>query len=181
LKAAEPTGFRDEFLRRFTWIGGHADVLGLFAEADFLAAAVRALADPFRAAGITKVAAVEARGFVLGTGVALDLKVGFVPIRKSGSVHPGPKATRRTPRDWRGNEPELSVQRAALARSDRVLLLDDWIETGSQALAARGLIEDCGADYGGLSVLVDQAQDERRRELEPLAAVVRHDALPPVV
>jgi adenine phosphoribosyltransferase len=175
-----PIGFRDELLRRFTWIDGHADVLGLFADAGFLAAAARALANPFRAGGITKVAAVEARGFVLGTGVALDLNVGFVPIRKSGSVHPGPKATRQALRDWRGNEPELSVQRAALSRSDRVLLVDDWIETGNQALTARELIEECGAVYGGLSVLVDQSEDERRRELAPLAAVVRHDALPPV-
>ena len=170
--------FRDEFLRRFTWIDGHADVLGLFGDAKFLPSAARALADPFRAAGITKVAAVEARGFILGAAVALELAVGFVPIRKSGSVHPGPKAVRRATRDWRANEPELSVQRAALGPADEILLVDDWIETGSQAVAARALIEDCGARYGGLSVLVDQSEDERRRQLSPVAAVVEAAALP---
>jgi adenine phosphoribosyltransferase len=151
----------------------------LFADADFLAAASHALAEPFRAEGVTKVAGVEARGFILGVGVALDLYVGFVPIRKSGAVHPGPKATRRATRDWRGNAPELSVQRAALTPSDVVLVVDDWIESGSQAFAARRLIDDCGARYVGLSVLVDQSDDDSRREVAPVAAVVAYDALPP--
>jgi adenine phosphoribosyltransferase len=173
--------FSEKFLERFRWIGGHADVLGLFADGAFLAQTAEALAAPFRAAGVTKVAGVEARGFVLGTAVALDLAVGFVPIRKLGSIHPGPKAVVRAGPDWRGNEQDLLLQRAALATTDRVLLVDDWIETGSQALAARSLIEDCGAEWAGLTVLVVQAETRTRRLLEPLSAVVEFDALPPSV
>ena len=71
------------------------------------------------------------------------------------------------------------MQRAALSGDDRVLLADDWAETGSQALAARELIEDCGADYAGLTLLVDQLTAEARSLLEPVAAVVRHHELPP--
>lgn len=93
--------FRDEFLSRFRWIQGHADILGLFSEAGFLARTARALADPFRDSGVTKVAGVEARGFVLASAVALDLGAGFVPLRKSGSIHPGPKAERLAGPDWR--------------------------------------------------------------------------------
>jgi adenine phosphoribosyltransferase len=171
--------FAETFLERFRWIGGHADVLGLLADGAFLAGAATALAEPFREAGITKVAGVEARGFVLATAVALDLGVGFVAIRKAGAIHPGPKATLRADVDWRGNELELVVQRAALTSTDRVLLADDWIETGSQALAARQLIEECGAAWAGLTVLVDQSEPAVRSRLEPLAAVVHHHALPP--
>jgi adenine phosphoribosyltransferase len=171
-------GFAEEFVKRFRWVDGHADVLGLFADGAFLAEAADALAEPFRESEITKVAGVEARGFILGTAVALDLAVGLVPIRKRGAVHPGAKAVVRAAPDWRGNTPELVVQRAALATGDRVLLVDDWVETASQALAARRLIEECGAEWTGMSVLVDQTEPETRRLIEPLASVVRHEALP---
>jgi adenine phosphoribosyltransferase len=171
--------FRAEFLRRFRWIGGHADVLGLFADAELLAAAGRALAEPFAAVRFTKVASVEARGFVLGTAVALHAGAGFVPIRKAGSVHPGPKLTRRTEPDWRGNESDLVVQRAALTEDDCVLIVDDWAERGSQALAARSLVESAGASYAGLSLLVDQLPAAVRERLEPVAAVVTDAELPP--
>ena len=171
--------FKDDFLARFRWIDGHADMLGLFADTGFLARAVEVVAAPFRKRGITKVAAVEARGFVLGAGVALELGAGFAGIRKSGSIHPGSKAERTTEPDWRGHEHTLRVQRAALGLDDLVLLVDDWAETGSQATAARALIEDCGAAYAGLSLLVDELSDDTRARLAPVQAVVSGAELPP--
>jgi adenine phosphoribosyltransferase len=171
--------FKDEFLGRFRWIEGHADIAGLFVDGQLLAQAVAALALPFEGHGVTRVAAVEARGFVLGSGVALRLGVGFVAIRKAGSVHPGPKVERMTAPDWRGREHLLQMQRSALGPGDVVLLVDDWAEVGSQATAAKALIEECGGAYAGLSLLVDQLRDDVRRELEPVRAVVRADELPP--
>ena len=162
--------FHDEFVSRLRFIGGHADVVGLFADGGFLIRAAAALAAPFGEAGVTKVAALEARGF-LGSAVAVRLGVGFVPIRKSGSIHPGPKAERRTPPDWRGRESVLQLQRAALEERDRVLLVDDWAETGSQAITARALIEECGASYAGMSVLVDQLPRKVRARLNPFFSV----------
>lgn len=171
--------FAEEFLRRFQWVDGHADVLGLFADGLFLRRTAEALAAPFDAAGVTKVAGVEARGFILGTAVALELGLGFAPIRKHGAIHPGPKTRVRTSPDWRGRETDLVLQRGALEADDLVLLVDDWIETGSHALAARQLIEECGARWAGLSVVVDQSEPAIRQRLEPVAAVVSFEALPP--
>ncbi|MHB8470457.1 MAG: phosphoribosyltransferase family protein [Gaiellaceae bacterium] len=172
------TDFRADLLARFRWIDGHADVLGLFGDARLLSRAGDALAAPFASAGVTKIAAVEARGFVLGTAAALAAGVGLVPIRKAGAIHPGPKARRRSAPDWRGNEPTLELQRAAVGRGDRVLLVDDWAERGSQALAARALLEECGATWVGLSVLVEQLTEDVRRRLEPVVAVVARAELP---
>jgi adenine phosphoribosyltransferase len=169
--------FHDDFVARFRWIHGHADVLGLFADGSFLECASEALAEPFLAAEVTKVVAVEARGFILGTAVALRLGSGLVPIRKEGSVHPGEKVERRTPRDWRGRESILRIQRSALSDVDRVLLVDDWAETGSQALTARALVAECGATYVGLSLLVDQIPPEVRDRLAPVYAVAHHQEL----
>ena len=171
--------FRDAFIDRFRWIEGHADMLGLLADATLLEGAIDALAEPFEGHAITKVAGIEARAFVLGGAVARSLGAGFVAIRKSGSIHPGPKVERATAPDWRGLTSVLLVQREALGRNDRVLLVDDWAETGSQALAARALIDDCGATYAGLSLLVDQLSDDVRDRLSPVRAVVSAEELPP--
>jgi adenine phosphoribosyltransferase len=113
--------FRDDLLARFRWIDGHADILGLFAKGAFLVAASETLAAPFETVDIAKVAAVEARGFIFGTAVAMHLGVGFVPIRKAGAIHPGSKAVRQAGPDWRGNQPTLTIQRAALRSDERVL------------------------------------------------------------
>lgn len=174
------SGFAEELLSRFRWIGGHADVLGLLSDGGFLARSMAALADPFADAGVTKVAGVEARGFILGGALATQLQTGFVPIRRPGSVHPGPKAVRVSEPDWRGRRVAYELQRAAVSQDDRVLLVDDWAETGSQALAARSLIEECGGIWIGVSLLVDQLQDDVRARLEPVRAVVRSEQLPPI-
>jgi adenine phosphoribosyltransferase len=173
------SGFRDELLARFRWIDGHADILGLLADAGFLRNAVEALAAPFADRGVTKVASVEARGFVLGSAVAVRLGAGFVAIRKPGAVFPGAKAKRLTGPDWRGQTHELQVQRAALGANDVVLVVDDWAEVGSQAFGSRRLIEECGASYAGLSLLVDELPADRREALAPVHAVVTGDDLPP--
>ena len=170
--------FKDEFLARFRWIDGHADVLGLLADAPFLSDAVAVLAEPFMERGITKVASVEARGFVLGGAVAVRLGAGFVAIRKPGAVFPGAKAELVTEPDWRGQTHALQVQRAAVGADDVVLLVDDWAERGSQATAAKALIEACGARYAGLSLLVDELSDETRPALDPVHAVVSAAELP---
>lgn len=172
------TDFAEELQARFRWIDGHADVLGLLADGGLLARAVDALAAPFEKDGVTKVAGIEARGFILGAGVALRLGAGFVPVRKEGAIHPGPKAARLSEPDWRNRRTRFQVQRAAVAAGDRVLLVDDWAERGSQALAARSLLEECGAEWLGLSLFVDQLEDRVRQQLAPVAAVVRHESLP---
>jgi adenine phosphoribosyltransferase len=164
-------GFHDELVARLEYFDGHSDTLGLFADGGFLARAGAAMADPFRGAGVTKVAGIEARGFVLATAVALELGVGFVAIRKQGSIHPGAKAELAAPPDWRGLETVLRLQRHVIEPAELVLLVDDWAETGSKALTARRLIEACGGRYAGLSLLVDQLPDRLREQLAPVSAV----------
>jgi adenine phosphoribosyltransferase len=163
--------FHDELVARATLIDGHADVLGMLVDAGVLRRAAAALAEPFASDGVAKVAGVEARGFILGAAVALQLDAGFVAIRKPGGIHPGPKARVVTKPSWRGRPVTLLVQRAAIDEGERVLVVDDWAETGSQAVAAKQLIEECGGEYAGLAMLVDQLSAEMRDELAPVYAV----------
>jgi adenine phosphoribosyltransferase len=156
--------FGDALLSRFAWAGGHADVWRWFDDAETLRAVATALVSPFRDAA-TKVAGIESRGFILGPVCALELDVGFVPIRKGGGLLPGPKAVVETAADYRGGRQTLRLQRAALGPGERVLLVDDWIETGSQAAGARTLIEECGATFLGVAAIVDQLPPNRREQL----------------
>ncbi len=73
----------------------------------------------------------------------------------------------------------LRVQRSSLGPDDLVLLVDDWAETGSQATAAKALIEECRASYAGLSLLVDELPEDAREALAPVRAVVSSGELPP--
>jgi adenine phosphoribosyltransferase len=171
--------FHDELVERLQYFEGHSDTLGLFADNGFLRRAAAALAEPFRGAGVQKVAGIEARGFVLAACVALELDAGFVGIRKPGGMHPGPKVELAAPRDWRGLETTLRLQRHALGEGERVLVVDDWAETGSKALTSRRLIEECRGVYTGLSLLVDQLPDDVREQLRPVSAVALAGELRP--
>jgi adenine phosphoribosyltransferase len=165
------TAFHDELLQELQYFEGHSDTLGLFANGGFLRRAAARLAEPFRAANVAKVVGIEARGFVLASCVALELDAGFVAIRKPGSIHPGPKVELEAPPDWRGMNMTLRLQRHVIAAGERVLVVDDWAETGSKALTARSLVEACGGVYAGLSLLIDQLPDSVREQLQPVSAV----------
>jgi adenine phosphoribosyltransferase len=161
----------DELIARLRYFDGHSDTLGLFADPTFLRQAGAGLAAPFQTAGVTKVLGIEARGFVLATAVALNLGAGFVAVRKPGSVHPGPKHELMAPIDWRGQTTLLRLQRHVVEHDDRVLIVDDWAETGSKAVTSRRLLEQAGATYVGLSLLVDQLEASVRASLAPVASV----------
>lgn len=68
---------------------------------------------------------------------------------------------------------------AVLQPTDRVLLVDDWAERGSQALATRQLVEACGATFLGASLLVDQLDAPARDVLGRVTALVLGDELGP--
>lgn len=155
-------------------IDGHADIWRIFLHAELLARTVGALARPFAHDRISKVIGIEARGFVLGGAVALQLDAGFAAVRKQGHL-PGPKfAEKMTAPDYRGLTHEFHLQRGALTRRDRVLLVDDWIEMGSQAAATKALVDQAGATYVGMSVIVNQLPLDRARQFGRLHYLVRY-------
>jgi len=176
--AADPQG-SDALLRRFKWQDGHADVWRIFGDGEALGEVVASLVAPWRERGITKVCGIEARGFILGGAAACALGVGFGAIRKQGSLFPGDKYEVETGPDYRGLRHVLEIQRQSVRSVDRVLLVDDWIERGSQALAARELIERCGGVLDGIAVMVDQLRDDLRAILPEVTRLVLADDLPP--
>jgi adenine phosphoribosyltransferase len=88
------------------------------------------------------VAAVESRGFILGSAVADRLGVGFIPVRKPGKL---PFRRVRRSYDLEYGTDAVEVHEDALVRGERVLVVDDVIATGGTARAACRLLERAGA------------------------------------
>jgi adenine phosphoribosyltransferase len=162
---------RSEFLASFRWTGGHADFAGVLRNPAFLHVIGSALADPFREAEASAVVGLEARGFVLAGLTAKALGVGLVLARKPGSVHPDAETERAATPDWRGRLVELHMARTAIEPGERVLLVDDWVETGSQAMTVRRLVERLSGRMIGVSAVVDDASDDTRASLSVVGLV----------
>ncbi|WP_218042432.1 hypothetical protein [Streptomyces chartreusis] len=96
--------------------------------------------------------------------MAVESGAGFVAVRK-GEGFPGEKVTGLSAPDYRGIRQELRLQRVAVDPGYRVLLVDDWVETGNQASAEPSMVEVCGGQWAGCSVVVDQTTPARRADL----------------
>ena len=173
----ESLGVKQLLLRTFRWTNGHADLADSLRDPDLLAAVGPALARPFASADVTAVVAVEARGFVLGALAAREMGLGLVLARKPGAVHPDSHRLLASTPDWRGRQLELLISRRAIRGGDRLLLVDDWVETGSQARTVAELVANNGGTVVGVSVLVDDTTDEVREQLNVIS-VLRSSELP---
>ncbi|MFR3998866.1 MAG: adenine phosphoribosyltransferase, partial [Paratractidigestivibacter faecalis] len=108
------------------------DITPLFSDPEAFQALVRDIADHFRGADITKVVGAEARGFMLGAPVALELGAGFVPARKPGKL---PRETFSETYSLEYGTDKLEMHVDALAPDDRVLVVDDLVATSGTSLA----------------------------------------------
>jgi adenine phosphoribosyltransferase len=131
--------------------GPRADVTPLFADPAAFAALVRDLAARFDSAQVDLVAGIDALGFILGAGLALRLGRGFLALRKEGKL-PGP-AQRVQFVDYTGHSKALEVRVGAIPAGARVLIVDEWIETGAQVRAAIALIEGQGGRVAGVATI----------------------------
>lgn len=157
---------RRRLLAAFPLVNDHPDVAGVLRDRDLLALLGPALAAPFRDAGVTAVCAPEARGPILGALVAVELGAGLVLVRKDDRNHPGADRRIESGPTWRGTTESFQTRSWDLGPHDRVLVVDDWITTGSSARAVRELARVAGAAYVGASVLVDKAAPEVLADLE---------------
>lgn len=128
------------------------DITPLMSDAEGFAAVIKALADPFRDAGVTKVIGAEARGFMVGAPVAVELGAGFVPARKPGKL---PRETVSQEYDLEYGTDELQIHADAIKPGDKVLLVDDLVATGGTMVAQVKLIERLDAELVGIAGLIE--------------------------
>jgi len=128
------------------------DITTLLADARAFRRAVDELVQPFAGRRISKVAGIEARGFILGGAVAHQLSAGFLPVRKRGKL---PAETLRQTYVLEYGEDEVEIHVDAVTPSETVLLIDDLIATGGTAEAAIKLLRKAEADIVGAAFVID--------------------------
>lgn len=113
---------------------------------------IEGLTKPFAALRIDKVAAIEARGFIIGGAVAEKLNAGFVPVRKKGKL---PHITVGRDYSLEYGTDRVEVHKDAILQGEKVLLIDDLIATGGTAMASIALVEEIGGDIVACAFIVD--------------------------
>lgn len=128
------------------------DVTTLMANAAAFRQAVHDMAAPFRDQKIDQVAGIDARGFILGGALAVELGAGFTALRKPGKL---PWTTFCETYDLEYGTDELHMHTDAFKPGDKTLLVDDLIATGGTAEAGMKLLKAANADIVGATFLVD--------------------------
>lgn len=130
------------------------DITPILADPRLFKSAVNTLVARLRKMNITKIAAVESRGFLFGSAAALRLGIGLVPIRKKGKL---PYKTIDISYDLEYGSATLEMHRDAVSKKDRVVIIDDLLATGGTARAAAELIEKLGGKVVELDFIIELA------------------------
>ncbi len=130
------------------------DITPMLKSAKAMREVIRRMAEPFREQNVTSVLAAEARGFVFGAPLAMELDVAFVPVRKPGKL---PFDTQTLHYDLEYGSDALEIHSDAIETGDRVLLVDDLLATGGTIEACMNLAEKQGAEVVGAAFVIELA------------------------
>lgn len=119
------------------------------------------------------VAGPDAMGFVLGAAIATRIGVGFLPIRKAGKLCVDTDAVSFT--NYSGRTQEMEMRTPAFATGTRVLLVDQWIETGGTMDGAIRLVERQGGIIAGMVTIAmeDNEHTAEYRARYPVVTAVK--------
>lgn len=127
-----------------------ADLTPVFADARGLSTVIAALADSHHEADL--VAGIDARGFLLGAGVALALGTGVLAVRKAGKLPP-PVVSQSYQLEY--GTAELEIPEGIDVAGRRVLIVDDVLATGGTIAATAQLLRSRGADVVAAAVVLE--------------------------
>ncbi len=130
------------------------DITPVLLQPALLALAMDLLEAQIKGKAVTKVAAIDARGFIFGGALSDRLGLGLVPIRKAGKL---PYKTYTEAYDLEYGSAALSIHQDAFVPGDRVVLVDDLLATGGTAAASAALIEKAGGIVVQIQFLVELA------------------------
>ena len=140
------------------------DITPLLADPVAFRAAIDMMALHYHGQPIDFVAAAEARGFIFAAPLAIELGIGFVPIRKHGKL---PYQVHSLRYELEYGSDTVEMHQDALRQGHRVLLIDDLLATGGTMRACCDLVEQTGATIAGCAFLVELASLHGRAKLAP--------------
>jgi len=122
------------------------------------------LTKPFKNKKITKVVAIDMKGLMYGSPVANRLGTSFVPILKGGKIkNRGKVLETKKIIDYSGKKKCFEAFKDSINRNDKILLVDDWFESGNTGKETIKLIETLGGKVVGISVLFNQLNAENEK------------------
>lgn len=150
------------------------DITPVLADPTLLKAVINGFVEECKGKGVQKVAGIDARGFLFGVAVALELNVGFVPVRKKGKL---PYKTTSLKYTLEYGEAEIEIHTDAINPGEKVVIIDDLLATGGTAGAAVKLIKKMGAEVVQAQFLIELGFLNGRAALEdtPVLSLVRFD------
>lgn len=137
------------------------DITTLLKDPEAFRYVIDKLTEKFKNQKIDYIAAIEARGYMLGAPLAYNLGTGFIPIRKPGKL-PWETISEEYSLEYGKNILELHTD--AVKKGNKVLIIDDLIATGGSSLATKNLIEKLGGEVVGFAFVVELL-DLKGREL----------------
>jgi adenine phosphoribosyltransferase len=149
------------------------DITPVLADARLFNGTIAELCKPFKPGSVDAVIGIDARGFIFAAAAAVQLKAGFVPIRKKGKL---PYATHEQDYALEYGSATVAVHTDALKPGQRVILIDDLLATGGTAAAAASLVRKLGAEILEFSFLIELAFLNGRDKLNgvPVRSIVRY-------
>lgn len=145
------------------------DVTGILDHAEALALTIKSLAKKYQNGGFTKIVGTEARGFLFGAPLALELGLGFVPVRKPGKL---PRDTFAQDYQLEYGSDTLEIHQDALSADDKVLIIDDLLATGGTIEATHALIKRVGAQVSDAAFVISLPDLGGEQRLEQLGLSV---------
>lgn len=126
---------------------------------------INRLASRYESFDLDYIAGIDSRGFIFGAPLAMQLGIGFVPIRKAGKL-PHETISEKYSLEYGEDELEIHIDAFHQKQGAKVLLIDDLIATGGTAVAAKQLIERVGADCLEACFLISLEFLDGRKNLE---------------
>jgi adenine phosphoribosyltransferase len=149
------------------------DITTLLRDAAGFRTAIDSLIAPFKGDTVDMVVGIESRGFIFGAVVADRLGCGFAPVRKAGKL---PSKTTRATYALEYGTDSLEIHDDAIAKGQRVLIVDDLLATGGTAKATLDLVKGSGGVLVGLAFLIELVGLDGRSRLtgENIHAVLKY-------
>lgn len=141
------------------------DVTSMLEVPEAFAASIRLIVDRYRDQGFTKVVGTESRGFIFGAPVALEMGVGFVPVRKPGKL-PREVIAESYALEYGTDTLEMHVD--AIVPGDKVLVIDDLLATGGTIEATAKLIRRLGGEVTDAAFIINLPDLGGQKRLEDM-------------
>lgn len=130
------------------------DITPILSDPAIFSEVIEGLTTRYRPMRIDKIAAMESRGFIFGAPLAENLGAGFVPLRKFGKL---PFSTVSETFNLEYGTETLEIHTDAIARGERVLIIDDLLATGGTAEASARLVRRVGGEVVEMAFVVELA------------------------